>query len=163
MRLVILYATKYGSTQLAAEAIARGCEDAGLAPEDIRLQNLRSSSELPEADAIVIGAPIYGGSIPRRVSRFMESNLDALLRRRVGLYLSCLYEGGRAERQLADNFPARLVAHSFGRYYVGGKVEVSRLRWLDRLIMKRVAGIEEDVDRTKPEEIRRLVDDLVQP
>ena len=163
MRLAILYATKYGSTQLAAEAVARGCEDSGLAPEDIRLQDLRRSSDLPDADTVLIGAPIYGGSIPRAVSRFMESNLDTLLGRRVGLYLSCLYDGDRAEKQLADNFPARLVAHSFGRYYVGGQVEVSRLRWFDRLIMKRVAGIEEDVDRTNPEEVRRLIDDLVQP
>jgi menaquinone-dependent protoporphyrinogen oxidase len=160
MRLSIAYSTKYGFTQLAAEAIARGCQDRDIAPADIELRDLRAESSMPAGEIVVIGAPIYGGSIPKAVSRFVEANLDALLERRIALYLSCLYDGERAEKQLADNFPARLIAHSFGQYYVGGRVVLTQLRWLDRVIMKRVGGVEHDVDKSNPEEIRRLIDDL---
>lgn len=160
MRLSIVYSTRYGSTQLAAEAIARGCQDRDIAPTDIELRDLREDSTMPAGEIIVIGAPIYGGTIPKPVTRFVEMNLESLLERRVGLYLSCLYDGPRAEKQLADNFPARLIAHSFGQYYVGGRVELTQLRWLDRVIMKRVGAVDHDVDKTNPEEIRRLIDDL---
>ncbi|MFW6293734.1 MAG: flavodoxin domain-containing protein [Spirochaetota bacterium] len=160
MRLSILYSSRYGSTQLAAEAIARGCEDRDIAPSDIELRDVREDSGMPAGEIVVIGAPIYGGTIPKAVSRFVEANLDSLLDRRVGIYLSCLYDGERAEKQLADNFPARLIAHSFGQYYVGGRVELTQLRWLDRVIMKRVGGIDHDVDKTNPAEIRRLIDDV---
>jgi len=160
MRLSIVYSTRYGSTQLAAEAIARGCQDRDIAPAEIELRDLRRESGMPSGEVVVIGAPIYGGSIPKAVSRFVETNLDSLLERRIALYLSCLYDGDRAEKQLADNFPARLIAHSFGQYYVGGRVALTQLRWLDRVIMKRVGGVEHDVDKSNPEEIGRLIDDV---
>jgi len=160
MKLSLVYTTRYGSTQLAAEAIARGCEDRGIAPAEIELRDLREDSSMPAGEIVVIGAPIYGGTIPKPVSRFVEANLDSLLGRRIAIYLSCLYDGERAEKQLADNFPARLIAHSFGQYYVGGRVELTQLRWLDRVIMKRVGGVERDVDRSNPGEIRRLIDDV---
>ncbi len=160
MRLSILYTTRYGSTRLAAEAIARGCQDQNIEPTEIELRDLREDSSMPSGEVVVIGAPVYGGTIPKAVSRFVEANLDALLERRIGLFLSCLYDDERAEKQLADNFPARLIAHSFGRYYVGGRVELTQLRWLDRVIMKRVGGVEHDVDKSNPEEIRRLIDDV---
>ena len=160
MKLSLVYTTRYGSTQLAAEAIARGCEDRGIAPAEIELRDLREDSSMPAGEIVVIGAPIYGGTIPKPVSRFVEANLDSLLERRIAIYLSCLYDGERAEKQLADNFPARLIAHSFGQYYVGGRVELTQLRWLDRVIMKRVGGVERDVDKSNPGEIRRLIDDV---
>lgn len=161
MKFSIVYATKYGATRLVAEAIARGCGDAGIEPQEIEVIDVRTASAVPDSDTIVIGSPVYGGRIPAAITRFMESHLDALVERRIGLYLCCLYDGARAEQQLADNFPARLVAHSFGQYFVGGRVDYPRMRWLDRFIMKRVAGIDHDVDTTKESEIRRLIEDLI--
>lgn len=160
MSLAILYATKYGSTREAAEELTRLVREHGLSEAQIGMLDLARSPALPNADTIVIGAPIYAGTIPKSVSRFVEANMDTLLERRVGLYLSCLYGEERAEKQLADNFPARLVAHSFGQYYVGGRIKLGELRWLDRVIMKRVGGVDHDVDNLNREEIARLAKDV---
>ena len=160
MNLATLYATKYGSTREAAEELTRLVRERGLSEAQIGMLDLGRSPALPEADTIVIGAPIYAGPIPKSVSRFVQANLDALLERRVGLYLSCLYGEGRAEQQLADNSPARLVAHSFGQYYVGGRIKLGELRWLDRVIMKRVGGVDHDVDNFNRDEIGRLAKDV---
>lgn len=161
MKLAILYATRYGSTRLAAEAVARGVEDRGVPGAQITVEDIRKSTDLPDAETVVIGAPIYGGSIPRFAARFLDTHLAELLERRVALFLSCLYDGARAEQQLADNFPGLLVAHSFGHYFVGGRVAMERLKWLDRYLMKRVGGVDHDVDTMHPEEIERLIGDLV--
>ena len=160
MNLATVYATKYGSTREAAEELTRLVRERGLSEAQIGILDLGRSPALPEVDTIVIGAPIYAGTIPKSVNRFVQANLDALLERRVGLYLSCLYGEGRAEQQLADNFPARLVAHSFGQYYVGGRIKLGELRWLDRVIMKRVGGVDHDVDNFNREEIGRLAKDV---
>lgn len=161
MNLAILYATKYGSTREAAEELTRLVRERGLSEAQIGLLDLGRSPALPEAETIVIGAPIYAGTIPKSVSRFLDANLEALLERRVGLYLSCLYGEGRAEQQLADNFPPRLITHSFGHYYVGGRVTFDRLRWLDRVVMKKVAGVDHDVDKLRTEEFERIARDVV--
>ncbi|MFW5689884.1 MAG: flavodoxin domain-containing protein [Spirochaetota bacterium] len=158
MSLAILYTTKYGSTRIAAETIARRCAEAGASMPEVL--DVGSLSRLPEVDTIVIGAPVYGGSIPRPMRAFVESHIDGLLDRSVALFLSCLYTGDRAEQQLADNYPSRLVAHSLGRYYVGGRIRLGELRWLDRLIMKRVGGVDHDVDSFNDAEINRLVRDV---
>jgi menaquinone-dependent protoporphyrinogen oxidase len=161
MSVAIVYATKYGSTREAAQMIARRCADAGLPESDISVTKLDRSATMPDASTVVIGAPIYGGVIPTHVRAFLEAHEEALFDRRVALFLSCLYTGDRAEKQLADNFPPRLVAHSFGHYYVGGRIKLSELRWLDRQIMKRVAGVDHDVDNFSDEEIGRIVEDIV--
>ena len=157
MRLAILYTTRYGSTRAIAESVADRLRGSF---SDVQVYEVGRKSVLPEADAVLIGAPIYGGSIPRAMQAFVEAHLDELLSRRVGLFLSCFYDGTRAEQQLADNFPPRLVAHSFGRYFPGGTVSFSRLRWIDRLLMKKVAGVTEDVDRRNAAEIERMAGDL---
>ena len=162
MKLAIVYATRYGTTRRAAELMKDACLARGLDQTDVQTHDLTDLRTLPEAPVIVIGAPIYAGSIPKAASRFLDEHVDELMHRRVGLYLSCLYEGEQAEQQLADNFPPWLVAHSFGRYYVGGCVEPGKLRWLDRMIMKRVASVRDDVDKLRPDEIDRAAAEIMQ-
>lgn len=161
MKLAILYATKYGSTREVAEEVARLAAESGVDRGRIGVFDLAGYSAMPDAPTIILGAPIYGGTVPRSVRRFLDAHLDELLERRVGIFLSCLYGEERAEQQLADNFPARLVAHSYGRYYVGGRVKVGQLRWLDKQIMKGIGGVSEDVDRIDRGEIARLARDAV--
>lgn len=157
MTLAILYTTRYGSTRSIAETIADRLRDAF---SGVQIVDVNRRSDLPEADVVLIGSPIYGGSTPRAMRAFVDAHLDELLSRRVGLYLSCFYDGTRAEQQLADNVPPRLVAHSFGAYFPGGTVTFSRLRWIDRLLMKKIAGVNDDVDRRNEAEIDRLVSDV---
>ena len=160
MTLAILYATRYGSTRRAAEAIATRCREAGMDASDVCVEEITRSMSVPDADTIVIGAPVYGGRIPKQVTRFLDAHLEVLMRKRIGLFLSSLYAGTRAETQLADNYPSRLITHSFGCYYVGGRIDFDSLNWWDRLMMKRLAGVERSIETTNDEEIGRIVADV---
>jgi len=154
MSCAIVYATKYGATAEVAFRIANDLKEAQVEAEAVEVS---AKLPLPDAETIVVGAPIYAGTAPGRMTSFLEAQRESLLSKRVFVFSSCLYEGIRAEQQLADAFPAWLVAHSSGNFFVGGRVDFSNLGFLDRLVMKRVAGVSEDVDRLKPEEIGRLV------
>lgn len=157
MSCAIIYTTKYGATQEVAARIAADLTKAQVEAEAVEVS---PKLPLPEAQTIVVGAPIYAGSAPGRITNYLEAHRDKLLSRRVFIFLSCLYEGTRAEQQLADAFPSWLVAHSSGNYFAGGRVDFSKLGFLDRLIMKKVAGVSEDVDRLNPQEIERLVESV---
>ncbi len=161
MKLAILYASRYGSTRRAAETIAVRCREAGMDASDVLTEEITRSTPVPEADTLLVGAPVYGGKIPREVSRFLDAHLERLTQERVGLFLSSLYAGTRAETQLADNVPSRLITHSFGCYYVGGRIDFDSLSWWDRFIMKRIAGVEQSVDTTNADELERIVTDVM--
>ncbi len=158
MRLAILYASKYGATRSVAETIADGCRDEGI---ETSVVEIGKSTPVPDADVVLVGAPVYAGSIPGRVRRFLEQNTESLTQVRLGLFLCCLYSGTRAEQQLADSVPARLLAHSFTRRYVGGRIDFDSLRFCDRQIMKRVGGIDHSVDTISNEAIRRIMADVM--
>ncbi|MFP4375580.1 MAG: flavodoxin domain-containing protein [Spirochaetales bacterium] len=155
MSCAVIYTSKYGATREVAERIVAGLKSGQVDAEAVEAAPKRP---LPDAETIVVGAPIYAGSAPGRMTNYLEAQREKLLAKRVFIFLSCLYEGSRAEQQLADAFPSWLVAHSSGNFYVGGKVDFSKLGFLDRLIMKKVAGVSEDVEKLKPEEIDRLVE-----
>lgn len=161
MRLAVLYASKYGATRSVAEAIASLCREEGMDASDVSVTEIGRSTQMPDADVVLVGAPVYAGLIPGRIRRFLEQNLDSLTQVRLGLFLCCLYSGTRAEQQLSDNVPTRLLAHSFTRHYVGGRVDFDSLRFCDRQIMKRVGRIDHTLDTISNEAIRQIVADVL--
>ena len=67
-RGIVLYATRYGSTQEIAEAIA-----AKLDFETKNVMYIDDGSELDEYDQIVLGSPIYYDDICEDMKRFISS------------------------------------------------------------------------------------------
>ena len=142
MKTLIAYSSKYGAAAEVAEKL-RGCIG-GADATDIK----RNPGVSPaEYDAVVIGGPIYAGRIAGAVTAFCDRNKDALLARPVYLFITCLYAGEKAVAQLNECFPPWLVAHARAKTAVGGRITFGRLKFFDRMIIKKVAGISADVDR----------------
>jgi menaquinone-dependent protoporphyrinogen oxidase len=102
--------------------------------------------DLTEAEAVLVGGSIYGGRIQPDLIAFCESHREELLSRPVGLFITCLLEGDQAREELNSNFPSWLRAHAFASLPLGGQLRVKNLKFIDRLITKRVAKQTEDVD-----------------
>lgn len=58
IRVLVAYATKYGSTQEVAEAIAATLREGGVG---VDIQPMRGVRALEKYGAVVLGAPIYLG------------------------------------------------------------------------------------------------------
>lgn len=90
-RVLVLYYSSYGHIQTMAEAIAEGAAAAGaevairrvpeLVPEDVAKAHhfkldqphpLASPAELPDYDAIIVGAPTRFGRIPSQMANFWD-------------------------------------------------------------------------------------------
>lgn len=143
MKTAIVYRSRYGATAACAAELA------GLLHEGAELVDVAGNTPraLDQFECIVVGAPVYGGKIPSGVRRFCERRRAALLSKRIGLFICCLYDGERADAQLESNYPAWLRAHAAAESWFGGSVTVSDLNLVDRFLFKRVAGMDEDIDR----------------
>ena len=153
MRTLIAYATRYGTTEKYARLLA------GRLPGEVTLADLRRTGRLSPAgfDMVLLGSPIYAGSVPSGVRRFCERHRSQLTRTRVGLFICCLYEGQKAQDQLDSAFPDWLALHAFGRWALGGEVRLAGLRLLDRLLVKAVVRPAADLSRFRPEDLEPLI------
>lgn len=158
MNAVIVYASKYGTVERFAgelkEAFGQGCET----------HNLRESKnvDISSYDVVFVGGSIYAGRIQNEVQHFCTRNQSALLEKHVGLFISCLYEGEDADRQLVASFPDWLFAHAFGTYIIGGEVRPAQLRLLDSILMKTFLHVREDIVKRRPEVLKAMVEDARQ-
>ncbi|MFO7780180.1 MAG: flavodoxin domain-containing protein [Spirochaetia bacterium] len=156
MRVLIAYASKYGTT----EDIAARVRDR--LPGQVDLVNLKMTPDPPveQYDVVLVGGSIYAGRIRPEVTKFCERHQEALTATRVGVFISCLYDGEQGGDQIGANYPGWLLTRAFGRYNVGGAVQFSRLRLVDRIIMQKVAKVGSDRSDINEDEIDRIVADV---
>jgi menaquinone-dependent protoporphyrinogen oxidase len=152
MKLLIAYASKYGSTA--------GC--ATLLSQRIRAETVvidlgrDRSPDLSWADAVLIGGPIYGGKIHREIPAFCDRHRDALLEKKVGLFICCLSTGEHAQALLSSVFPDWLYAHAFACSWLGGELHRGKLTAFDRLLVRSLKVTEGDISRIREDAIREL-------
>lgn len=81
--VLVAYASRYGSTQEVAEAVAAVLEEAGLKVDCRPARAVRSVSEF---DAVVLGAPLFMLRWHKDAHRFLTLNRDDLLQRPVAVF-----------------------------------------------------------------------------
>lgn len=82
-RILVTYATRYGSTQQVAETIAATLREAGLA---VDLQPAGKVRSLEEYRAVVLGAPLYIGAWHKDALNFLSRHQQALTRLPVAIF-----------------------------------------------------------------------------
>jgi menaquinone-dependent protoporphyrinogen oxidase len=81
--VLVGYATRYGSTQEVAEAVAATLRERGLVAE---LKLLRDVRTLAGYGAVVIGAPLFMFHWHKDALRFLERRREALMERPVAIF-----------------------------------------------------------------------------
>jgi menaquinone-dependent protoporphyrinogen oxidase len=77
------YATRYGSTQEVAEAIASTLRESGLA---VDLQPMKKVHTLAEYQAVVLGAPLFMFRWHSDARHFLSHHREALMKRPVAVF-----------------------------------------------------------------------------
>jgi menaquinone-dependent protoporphyrinogen oxidase len=136
--ILVTYATRYGSTQEVAEAIAVTLRAQGL---EVDLQPMRNVRTLEGYRAVVLGAPLYIGHWLKDAQRFLAQHREALIRRPVAVFTlgptqadEKEWEGVRVqlEQELARYPWLKPVAFAL----FGGKYDPAKLRFPDSLLAK---------------------------
>lgn len=85
--VLVAYHTRYGATAEVAEAVARELRAAGLRVDLGRIGESGGGGDPGGADAVVLGAPIFGRALPPEVTAYVSDHADALRGRPVAMFL----------------------------------------------------------------------------
>ena len=154
MKTLILYATKHGATQEAAQRIAKKIE--GVALHNLKQSNIPS---LKDFDCVIIGSSIYAGSIRKEAKTFMAQNTDSLLEKKFGLFLCGM--NVNEQKQLFDsNFSPEILKAAIITSFLGGIFDPKKAGFMERLIIKAVTKHSEytdTIDNGKIEQLRGVI------
>jgi menaquinone-dependent protoporphyrinogen oxidase len=135
MNILIVYDTKYGFTEKCSETLRNRLEGN---VDSINLRN-KDMTDLSKYEMIIIGGPIYGGRISKRVRLFCSNNKKVLANKRIGLFVSCSIAGDEAVKQLENAFPKELYNIAIAKECFGGEINIDKAKFFDKLIIKMVS------------------------
>ena len=141
MKILIAFCSRYGAARRCASLLAERIT----VPADVVDLGATRRVDLALYDVVVLGGSVYGGRIQRRLVSFCDFHEQQLMKKEVGVYLCCLYQGERAVQQLHAAYPAWLLAHSFHSALPGGELRFGDLRWIDRLAVRGLPHSREDM------------------
>lgn len=156
MKTLILYATKYGTTEKCAKILSE------LLKGEVDLINLNKVKhvDLSQYNRVIIGGSVYMGKIHKEIAEFCSNHAGALKDIKLGLFICCMREGEVAETELNEAFPEELLTRASAKDYFGGEFVLKKMGFMDRLIVKKVSKIDNDVSNLSSEKIYRFAQAL---
>lgn len=143
MKTLIVYATKNGATEKAAQIL--GEKLGGVDVKNIA----RDAFDLAAYDRVLVGSNIRMGTVDRKIRAFLLSQIGILLEKELGLFLCCCFPK-QEQAYFESNVPAQLRRHAKAAAALGGELDRAKLRGADRLVAKMVlkADHEQGILRT---------------
>lgn len=138
---IIIFDSKHGSTADIASRLA------GMLRGEVRLAFLRdrgaASVSLEDCDLVVLGAPVYAGSWSKRAASFAAAREEELAAKKFAFFAVGLdAAGGTAAAGAA--LPPRLVSNAVASAKLGGEALVTKMNFLERLVMRIVSKSKAD-------------------
>jgi menaquinone-dependent protoporphyrinogen oxidase len=156
MKTLIVYVSKQGCCEKSATMLLHGLGNEATMVEldaDTRL-------DLKPYDTVIIGGPIYYGRLEGRVRRFCRRHMEALLQKRLGLFICCLETGEQADEELHEAFPPELLSHAVASGFFGGEIALERLNFVDRFMVRSIAKVEHNISTLSEERIMHFLEQL---
>jgi len=143
MKTLIAYCMHHGCTEKTA------IELRDYLGNETALCNLKKDKipNLDKFDRIVIGGSIHAGRIQKKIKDFCHKNLDILRNKELGLFICCMEEGETAQLQLKNAFPEELHEVAKASAYFGGEFNFNKMNFFEKLVVKKVAHIEESISK----------------
>ena len=133
MNTIIVYASKYGCTETCAKHLEASLTGP-VTLVNINKTNMKAGA-LDKYDTVILGSSIYIGSVAGKIRAFCKENMDALCRKKVGIFM-CSGFPEQADEYAAKNFPPALLKHAVSVKSFGGEARLDKMKAVDKLIMK---------------------------
>lgn len=130
MKTLIVYGSKTGTAKQCAEALVSRLPDA------VAVDIEKEKPDPSGYDVVVLGGGIRMGLLHNDIRQYAESCKDILKTKRLGVFITCGYDD-LAEKTIANNLPAELLACAKVKMSFGGEMELSRVKgFMDRMVCK---------------------------
>lgn len=139
-KVLVAYATKYGSTKEVAEAVAATLREQGL---DAHVRPMKEVQQVDPYSAVVLGTPLYIGSWLKDTDRFLARHQEALQRRPVAVFALGPAGTPRQPPAAVQPGPKDQLAKQLAKVpwlkptsteVFAGKIDMAHLNFLDGLL-----------------------------
>lgn len=156
MKTLIVYASSHGTTEKVANIIKEKLDSS-----TVQTINLKSKQkiDLSNYETVIIGGSIHAGSIQREVKNFIKENTITLMEKRVALFLCCMNEK-EEQTEFNNNYPELLRNHSTYNAIVGGEYIFEWMNFIEKFLVRKIAGVSASVSKLRYSEIDNLVNSL---
>lgn len=156
MKFAIIYATKHGCTNKCAHTLANNLDI------NTALINIETDKNINinDYDSIILGGSIHAGAINKKLSSFMEKNLNVLLQKNLGLFICCMFEGDQALEQFRNAFPESIRNKAEAHGLFGGELTLEKMNLFEKAIIKKVANVEENVSKINYSNIKAFAEKM---
>lgn len=156
MKTLIVYASTHGTTEKVAHSIARSLENGHVDVINLKKDN---PFDLSVFDHVIVGGSIHAGQLQGRVKQFCEKNMLQLLEKPLGLFLCCMNEP-EYQAQFERVFPELLRKHATSSKIMGGEYLFDKMNFFQRLIVRKISGINESLSRIDQNAIEEFVQEM---
>ncbi|ASU34112.1 flavodoxin domain-containing protein [Mucilaginibacter xinganensis] len=138
MKGIIIYQGKYGATERYAQWLN----------ESLHLSIMKAGDATPEIlagyDLIILGSSVYVGKLVMR--KWLEQNLSLFTGKKLIMFIVCgtTSENKSQQQQLINNNLDPLIRNTTKVFFLPGRCIVSKLSWMDRVILKMGAMLEKE-------------------
>ena len=134
MKTLIAYASKYGCTEDCAKSLSVKLSG------DVTILNVKNDPkqiDLKQFDTVIIGGSVYVGRVSKNLRAFCESNLDALLKKNIGVFL-CSALAEQFNDTLKNNFPILLLDNAKTTKLFGSEARLEKMNFMDKMMIKAI-------------------------
>lgn len=133
-KVLVVYASKYGSTAEIAEAIARRIKESGI---DVDVKTALEVERLNGYQGVVLGSAVYAGQWRKEAASFLEDQQEELSTRKVWLFSSGpTGDGDPVELMNGWSFPEGLRP-------AADRVQVQRIKFFHGVLDEEKLGFAE--------------------
>ncbi len=153
MNTLIAYGTKHGCTEKCATELSKELDG------NVEIINLKNNNkiDLNKYDSVIIGGSVYIGKIQKEVTEFINSNLNELLKKQIGLFICGMQEeGATLDNEITDNFHPDLLASAKSVQYFGGEFIFNKMNFMEKIIIKKIIKITSNKSNIKHDNIKKL-------
>ena len=157
MKTAIIYISHHGTTEKVARFLAEKSK------QDVELISLKKEKnpDLRSFDRIILGGSIHAGGIQKRMKQFIENNLELLMQKEVGLFICCMDpHKEKQEQEFEHAFPDKLKQSAKAKAVMGGEFCFERMNFLEKIVVKKVAGVSESVSRIDWDAVTRFLNEM---
>ena len=155
---LIVYASRHGTTSEYARKLFQLLNG----NVDLCFLNERGDSlpDLTVYTTIVIGGSIHYGKNSKSVVKFTNDNLELLKTKKVGLFVTCHFEGDKALQQLNNAYPKELIDRAIVTDYFEGELLFPKMNAWEKFITKLVLRKDEIKPIVSKDRIIRFAEKL---
>ncbi len=156
MKIIIIYSSKYGTTENIAGMIASKLSDS----HEVELTNLKDNPrpDFSGYEFVILGTPVYANQPNKKMKAFCLTNEPVLLQKKLSFFV-CGMEPDPAKRikELEDAYPEALRSQAIATGFLGGAFLFEKMNFAERFIIKKIAKTDKTVQSILP----NAIDDFV--